>query len=76
MSEMVIRRIGGWHTECGSCGYGRGGWAASPAREGKVPLSTDSPVCHGCGRTFTHEEYTMISPGFPAGPQKINESVT
>jgi hypothetical protein len=53
--EQVVRIVGGWSTECGSCKYGKGGWAASPAREGKELLSTDSPVCHGCGKAFTHE---------------------
>jgi hypothetical protein len=53
--DIVVREIHGWHTECGSCRYGAGGWVSSPALEGKTPLSTDSPKCFGCGKTFTHE---------------------
>ncbi len=46
--------VHGWHSQCGECGYGRGGWAASPAYEGKPVLGPDSRVCHGCGVVFTH----------------------
>lgn len=45
-----------WHTECGECGYGRGGWAGSPAREGKPVLEPDSRICPGCGVAFTERE--------------------
>lgn len=45
--------IDGWHTECGACGYGHGGWAASPALEGKPILTPSSRTCHGCGAAFT-----------------------
>lgn len=71
--ERVVREIHGYHTQCGTrvlggfkdgCGYGAGGWAASPAREGKMPLFTSSEVCHGCGRRFTHTQnvYADIEP--------------
>ena len=51
---MITLEVHGWHTQCGACGYGRGGWAGGPAREGKPILGPDSRVCHGCGETFTH----------------------
>lgn len=47
--------VHGWHTQCGECGYGRGGWAGGPAREGKPILGPGSRVCHGCGVEFTHK---------------------
>ena len=50
----AILEIHGWHTQCGVCGYGRGGWAGGPANEGKPILTPDSRACHGCGVTFTH----------------------
>jgi hypothetical protein len=53
---MGLLVISGWHTECGECGYGRGGWASSPAREGKPILTPESETCHGCGVTFTDRE--------------------
>jgi hypothetical protein len=42
-----------WHTECGACGYGIGGWLESPADQGKPILGPDSRVCPGCGARFT-----------------------
>jgi hypothetical protein len=53
--HQVVRIVQRWHTECGSCGYGRGGWSASPALRGGDPIFVDSPRCPGCGKTFTHE---------------------
>lgn len=50
----VVLRVESWSTSCGACGYGRGGWAASPAREGKPILTPTSRRCHGCGAIFTH----------------------
>jgi hypothetical protein len=50
--ELVVH---GWHTECGTCGYGRGGWGSSPALKGEPILTPESTVCHGCGVTFTHK---------------------
>lgn len=52
MSEPTLI-IDAWHTECGSCGYGRGGWTASPRLEGKPILTPESRECHGCGVRFT-----------------------
>ena len=51
--EDRILEVHGWHTQCGVCGYGRGGWASSPARDGKPILTPASRTCHGCGATFT-----------------------
>ena len=50
----IVLEVHGWHTCCGSCGYGGGGWADSPANKSLPILTADSPHCHGCGRTFTH----------------------
>lgn len=58
---LVVDR---WHTECGECGYGRGGWASSPAREGNPILTPESRVCYGCNCVFTHvdDAYSMKPP--------------
>jgi hypothetical protein len=65
-SGTVVLEVHGWHTQCGDCGYGRGGWAASPALKNPPgePLSPDSRVCHGCGKAFTHvlNIYTDLAP--------------
>ena len=55
MAKLVVQL---WSTECGSCGYGRGGWAGSPAREGKPILSPNmiGEKCPGCGEEFTEAE--------------------
>lgn len=50
MPDLVINA---WSTECGECGYGRGGWAASPALKGLPILTPESQTCHGCGAVFT-----------------------
>lgn len=50
---MPTLEVHGWHTQCGACGYGRGGWAGSPAREGKPILTPESTECPGCGVVFT-----------------------
>ena len=52
--RRVILEVHGWHTQCGACGYGRGGWAGGPANEGKPILTPGSRTCHGCGAAFTH----------------------
>jgi hypothetical protein len=41
-----------WHTECGACGYGAGGYTGSPAEEGKPILTPESRLCPGCGVAF------------------------
>lgn len=46
--------VHGWHTECGRCGYGSGGWPAAFNGQDTPILTPESTVCHGCGRTFTH----------------------
>lgn len=53
-SAEVTLTVNDWTTECGACGYGRGGWAASPARKGLPILTPTSRTCHGCGKRFTH----------------------
>ena len=53
-SEPKQLVIGAWHTECGDCGYGCGGWMASPALRGKPILTPESRECPGCGVCFTH----------------------
>jgi hypothetical protein len=55
-AKTAVRRVHAWHTECGNCGYGSGGWAGSPGLEGKPILTPDSPKCHGCGAQFTDIE--------------------
>lgn len=50
---MALLKVHGWHTECGECRYGSGGWASSPAREGKPILTPRSRTCPGCGVEFT-----------------------
>jgi hypothetical protein len=47
--ELVVED---WHTECGACGYGGGGWTGSPADEGRPILTPESRVCPGCGVAF------------------------
>jgi hypothetical protein len=69
--RIAVRVIQSWSTECGECGYGRGGWAGGPARDGKIPLTTSSPVCHGCGVVFTHERYGYCYPGIPEGMRSL-----
>lgn len=61
MITLIVQR---WHTECGSCGYGAGGYTSSPALEGKPILTPESDVCHGCGETFTHtmDPYKSLEP--------------
>lgn len=58
--DEILLEVHGWHTQCGHCRYGRGGWAGGPAREGKPILTPESRVCHGCGQAFTHvvEQYS------------------
>lgn len=46
--------IDAWHSECGACGYGRGGYTASPALEGLPILTPGSTSCPGCDVVFTH----------------------
>jgi hypothetical protein len=41
-----------WHTECGACGYGDGGWVRTPARRGNPILTPESRVCPGCRVAF------------------------
>lgn len=53
MTQHVLE-VHGWHTQCRSCGYGRGGWAGGPAAKGLPILTPASTECHGCGVTFTH----------------------
>jgi hypothetical protein len=43
-----------WHSECNACGYGHGGWASSPAHEGKPILTPESKSCPECLVEFTH----------------------
>lgn len=50
MADLIVQA---WHTECGECRYGSGGWAASPARDDKPILTPESRTCHGCGVAFT-----------------------
>lgn len=50
-TQLVIES---WSTSCGDCGYGAGGWAASPALKGLPVLHPDSRECPGCGVRFTH----------------------
>ena len=57
----AVLEIHGWHSQCGSCGYGRGGWSASPARDGKPILTPTSTVCHGCGEQFTERREMYCS---------------
>jgi hypothetical protein len=56
--ERIVLVVQSWSSECGSCGFGRGGWAASPALKDppKEPLTPQSRVCNGCGKRFTHIE--------------------
>lgn len=65
-APAVILAVHGWHTECESCGYGKGGpyGAMNPARRGEPILTPESTVCHGCGRTFTHVQdvYSLGAP--------------
>lgn len=51
---MAFLIVHSWHTEC-SCGYGSGGWASSPALEGKPVLGPNmiGQTCPGCGEVFT-----------------------
>jgi hypothetical protein len=51
---MKILEVHGWHTQCGECGYGRGGWPSSPANQGKPILVPESKECPGCKAIFTH----------------------
>lgn len=54
-NDEIVLEIHGWHTECGACGYGRGGWASSPALDDKPVLTPEyRGECYGCGQTFTH----------------------
>lgn len=77
---MGLLIVDSWHTECGECGYGQGGWASSPALQGKTPLNPESRVCHGCGVEFTEvldvyaahtprpiEEAAILNAGAPKG---------
>lgn len=69
----AVLEVHGWHTQCGACGYGRGGWASSPAREGKPILTPESKVCHGCGERFTEvREMYMRSAAIP--PERAEEN--
>lgn len=52
---MAILVVHGWHTECGNCGYGSGGWASN---RDFPRLHPASEKCHGCGERFT-EVQTM-----------------
>jgi hypothetical protein len=70
MSGDVVLIVQMWHTECSSCGYGRGGWPSSPAREGKEILGPESRVCHGCGERFTHAEYPYEGRFFALGAEE------
>lgn len=53
---MATLIVGGWSTEC-SCGYGAGGWAASPALKGQPVLGPESTECPGCGEQFTETRH-------------------
>lgn len=50
MATLVVCN---WHTECGNCGYGRGGYMAAAAGKDTPPLGPDSEQCPGCGEKFT-----------------------
>lgn len=69
-AECVVREIHGWHTECSSCGYGSGGWRASPALQGLPILNTSSRTCPGCGATFTHTA-TVAGPYMHPGGHQL-----
>ena len=49
MADLVVED---WHTECGACGYGDGGWPDSPADVGNPILTPESRFCPGCGVAF------------------------
>lgn len=63
-SDRTILLVTRCHSECASCQYGRGGWASSPALDGKPVLTPESRECPGCGRTFTHKQdvYSIEGP--------------
>ena len=50
MAELIVED---WHSECGSCGYGAGGWLEPPADDGDAILTPGSRTCPGCGVMFT-----------------------
>lgn len=58
MATLIVQQ---WSTECGACGYGAGGWAASPILKDPdaVILTPSSKVCPSCGASFTsvHHPY-------------------
>lgn len=54
VSDLIVHD---WSTECGVCGYGKGGWAASPALEGKPILTPESTECPSCEAEFTDIVY-------------------
>ena len=59
MPDLIVEA---WHSECGACGYGAGGWAQSPAEQRGPILGPASRVCPGCGR----EDSVPLRWGLPA----------
>lgn len=51
MPPEAVLEVHPWHTVCGNCGHGAGGWAAGINRVSK-PLGPDSTDCHECGARF------------------------
>lgn len=51
---MATKLVKDWTTEC-SCGYGRGGWASSPALKGLPIITRETTHCPGCGEEFTEQ---------------------
>jgi len=57
MPDLIVED---WHTECGACGYGAGGWMESP-RDGGNPIL--SPESRACPRSASRSrEWSMSRP--------------
>jgi len=52
VGRMAYLVVEDWHTECGACGYGAGGWIESPLDGGNPILSPESRACPRCGVAF------------------------
>lgn len=61
VDKTALRAVHGWHTECSACGYGGGGWTASPALEGKPIITPTSEECPGCGARFVGNDDRFVT---------------